>query len=316
MTCCLRVLLLSVMGFLAAPGASAFSLFPSQGGTPQDALLRAARWADGHGLEDGIQVGVAPGFEASLGAQTPQEIALVRGSISAAFSAWENAALRFDISFDAPVVRGSSSGFEIDVIGLLNDDPAFGGQILFGLADPSITFGTRSLTNGMTAPGQIITSGDLFVNETLLLIFSNLLADNQERLDALQRLLMHEIGHLLGVGHPGPTFYDTDFDPLTPMILDPLDPFANLILSPFIDADSIVSNRVCGGGFAVCPALFFTSLRPDDRGALDALYPVVPEPRLAALLGLALCLVRLASRPSGKVRGSVGSPRSVRCIGL
>jgi hypothetical protein len=261
--------------------ADAFALYPDN--ELPEWLPAAARWVDGFGLEDGIQVGVEAGFEAAIGIEAPDEVALVRAAIVDAFEAWQNPVLHFDITFDATVVRGADSGFEIELFAVPNDDPVFGGAFLFGLAEQARTWSAavRPLTNGMLAPGWIVWGGDVFINSTAAIAASALLQDNQERLDALQRLVSHEVGHVLGLGHPNFGGFDTDLDPLNAMPIDPADPYANLFWQANYDPTAVMASSPCGGGLNICPVFFVKNLQPDDIAGRDALYPV-PEPATPA----------------------------------
>jgi hypothetical protein len=107
---------------LGDPGTSrAFSLNDGEWGSG------AAVWANGWGLEDGIDVGVDAGFEAALGITGPAEVILLRGAAVAAFRAWENPALRFDITFGVPTTVDPGSGFELELMALPSDHEVFGG---------------------------------------------------------------------------------------------------------------------------------------------------------------------------------------------
>jgi len=77
------------------------------------------------------------------------------------------------------------------------------------------------------------------------------------------------------------------------MPIDPADPFAGLQVSLNTDGAAILSNRPCGEPLAgACPALFFTSLRNDDRGGRAVLYPN-PASAVPALLAPGTALLAL-----------------------
>lgn len=290
----LRWLALPLTAVLPGP-AAAFSVLFGGGANPQLALADAARWAASSGLSDGIQVGVELGFATDLGAANPAEVALVNQAVTAGITAWENAALSFDVTLDAAgAVEGTSAGFEIDLFAVPGSHPVFVGTNFFGVAVPAFAFDAgRTLTNGQVIPGSVITGADVYFNIDLILSIGAFFGFTiQEEIDGLTRLVMHEVGHTIGLGHPNnnnpfgvENNYDTDLDPSNPMPIDPTDPFSALILSPNPDNASVMSNRPCGEPFvAPCPAIFFTSPTNDDLGGRDALYPV-PEPGAALLLG-------------------------------
>ena len=274
---CWALVIVAVTGMSAA-GIRAHAFALVQGYVSRGSLPEAVRWVDGFGLEDGIQVGVEAGFEAALGIDTPEDVALVRAAILESLRTWENPALQFEITFDATVERGPNSGYEIDILAVPGEDPVFGGQLWFGLADLAYTYVTsgRTLTNGAVAEGWVATGGDVYINSTLAVAMSVLLPNDRQRLDALQRLVTHEVGHILGLHHPNDGGFDTDLDPFNAMPIDPADPYSNLFFQPNYDPTAVMAASPCGGGLAICSNLFVKDLQPDDIGGLAALYPVIP----------------------------------------
>jgi len=236
-------------------------------------ILETPRWAaepvEETGLHDGIQVGVAAGFATALGA-TPEEIPLVREAVVKAFDAWANEVLGFDVTFDANLATES---YEVT---LDTYDGPVGLDQYFGYAEWYEAFVTnRLLTNGQRHDGWVLTHSDITINAPNVQWFRQeygpILTD-QQVLDALQRLVMHEAGHAIGLGHPivEEVNLDTDLDPYNPMPIDPLAPWAGLFESPLSDEDAIMSGLRYGSSF---PALFETVLHGDDAGGRDALYP-------------------------------------------
>ena len=121
--------------------------------------------------------------------------------------AWENDALRFEIEFDsAGTADGPAFGGEIDVFARSALEEPFAGlaPTIFGVGASEHEFlEQRLLTNGQRADGFVIVGGEVDLNAMLL-------RQTQEDLNlgiglasiALVRLVMHEIGHTLGLGHP------------------------------------------------------------------------------------------------------------------
>ena len=255
-------------------------------------LVSAARWAaapdpavGGAGLFDGIEVAIEPGLAEKLalavtGETRPEDVAAVQAAVRAAFAAWESSVLRFAVTFDGPVERGPTVGAEIDVFVVPDSDPVFQDNAFFGVTDTAFEMVSgRVLTNGDVLPGYAIRGADIFLDQDTIAGVSTIFTRDQQPA-ALQRLITHETGHALGFGHPNeyPEFnYDTDDDPLDVMLIDPRQPLDDLLLSPNVNVNAVMSNSP-----TVIDALLLTALSNDERGGRDALYPGPPETDCAA----------------------------------
>jgi hypothetical protein len=280
-----RAPLLVTLAFVTVLGPRTAGAFVTLRPQTMD-LETAVRWSaaphpatGGAGLYDGIQAAIEPTLaekiaRAVTGEALPQDVADLEGAVAAAFAAWESSVLRFTVAIDGPAVRSPMDGAEIDVFAVPETDPVFQNNDFFGRTDTTfVSVDDRVLTNGTRLAGFAFTGADIYLNLDMLAAAAAFLNRDQQ-LAALRRLLMHEIGHSLGFHHPNEFVeqnYDTDTDPLNEMIIDPRRPLADLMLSPNVDANAVMSNFP-----AAIEALLRTTLTNDELGGRDALYPGPP----------------------------------------
>jgi hypothetical protein len=248
-------------------------------------LATAPRWSSteavpGRGLADGkISVSITANFAENIalavtGAVLPQDVADVEAAVRAAFDAWESPVLQFEVTFDGPTTRDPSAGAEIDVFDVLSTDPDFAASgATFGVTLMQWSFlPNRVLTNGSVLAGDTMHGADILIATDRLAAFAPAFT-REEQLHLFQRLMMHELGHAVGLHHPhdGPLINsDTDTNPNNAILVDPADPLAAIVVSPNRDTLAVM-NQIPSD----ISGLFYVSLRNDDRGGRDVLYPAL-----------------------------------------
>jgi len=164
-------------------------------------------------------------------------------------------------------------GAEIDFFGssprrfrVFNNPAINGYTVFYDEPQPSLV-----LTNGQIAPGPIgrITGTDVHFNTANCYYID--VQREQDKCVHFPSLVLHEISHILGIGHPEERIglnLDTDDEPGNEVEIDCRAPLSGLKASPRYDGASVAH------GYDVHrPGRWRRGLSWDDVAARDALYP-------------------------------------------
>lgn len=215
----------------------------------------------------------------------------IKDAIQRNAAAWAvgQPALQFvDVSGTIAASRERTSGAEIDFFARGSADEPGMGQAA-GLTDTITTLRTALVsTNGQAGPGMALITAKIIVNTDECWTLDRTPATSSQAATAraqgcrgvahLDRVLLHELGHALGLDHPDEgTHFDTDDDSTNPIPIDCQAPLSSLRPSARLDPTAVMIS--VGGGRA-------PRLTNDDYGGRDFLYPAAscagPVPTIAA----------------------------------
>lgn len=289
--------MIQAVAAIAAEPAAGFSIDASlTNGTPSDTsddLLDAARWSDRpgsyvenrvRGLGGGLEYSVSSDFCDSLIPRFVDNPSCedLRVAIQQTFDLWteDHPKLRFEdvssrVGTELPPSWVSDPwtgyGAEIDLMALSPDEYArvqgYGAwtQFWYLFADPIAT-------NGLVLPGNSLTSADIVINSEACFYLDPAMAAGA--CNNFSFLLLHETGHVFGLGHSNNEdngYFDSDFDPLNSMLVDCETLHKGLALSSFVNPDSVMNLDQWVQRQAK------VELSADEIGAIRFLYPVCSE---------------------------------------
>lgn len=280
-----------------------FSVEGPRGGAPTAILnlLEAPRWADGsasliasgeRGLGGGIEYAVDDSI-CRLDFIDGADCAAVHGAIADSAAHWASGhpaigfvdvTGRIEPAFPLAAFPGQGQGAEIDFFAATaREFPPFLASQITGYTIFYERPGTPyRLTNGQVARGQSpIESADIRLNAERCYYLDPAFA----RPDCLHfhSVIMHEIGHALGIAHPEERLeanLDSDDDPTNEIVINCEAPDEGLLASGAIDGASVALGRDVQG-----PGRWQRGLTWDDVAARDALYPHCGITRLERFSG-------------------------------
>lgn len=285
---------------LSTSSASGFSLTPWRWDEPIH-LDHAVRWSvtDSAFVDTGSR-GLGGGLEYALDDRfcdwmrpyivdepTPS-CAEIRAAVGRAFSRWgaEHPQLKFVDVTDQVTARlaerdgSSGGGAEVDVFAaqhFQDHNPRFRDATAYArvLSRNSRPQGT----NGQRMPGETITEVDIVIDvRGCSYLDPELTGTFDEPCSHLPSLMMHEIGHGLGLDHPYefPNYHSED-DPTKPIEIDCENPTRGLQVIDNHDAHAVMANGISSYHFHRRLGHDRAHLRPDDIGGRNFLYPVCDD---------------------------------------
>lgn len=288
----MRFVFVFILTLITSMTANAFTVEgPYRGGTDAiDHLMNSARWADGENSfvetgERGLGGGIEYTFDESLcdlRFEDDTSCEDVKLALHEAFAMWTEGHPRLfftdvtglvEPAFPLAAMQRPDQGAELDIFASPPSRfPPFQRPTVHGYTFYYTRFGeTLRMTNGSTMipSGGRYESADIRFNTASLYTMDP--ASDCQRCVHFPSLALHEIGHVLGIGHPDELAQfnlDTDNSPENAVNIDCTNPSAGLRYLPNIDGAAIaIGKDVHSSGRWLRGPTY------DDIAARDALYP-------------------------------------------